>query len=83
MIQGVNLCLEHEHEHEHEHDHDDDDFGAGGMDWDDCFAILMEDRITTILDLPYRCLYCSTTGKTIMMVSDNLVYTDVHHCIIV
>ena len=49
-----------EHEHEHEHDHDDDDFGAGGMDWDDCFAILMEDRITTILDLPYRCLYCST-----------------------
>ena len=79
MIQGVNLCLEHEH------DHDDDDFGAGGMDWDDGFAILMEDRITTILDLPYRCLYCSTstTGKTIMMVSDNLFYTDVNHCIIV
>ena len=74
MIQGVNLCLEHEHEH----DHDDDDFGAGGMDWDDCFVILMEDWITTILDLPYRCLYCSTTGKTIMMVSD-MVYTDVHH----
>jgi hypothetical protein len=25
--------------------------GAGGMDWDNCFAILMGERITTILDL--------------------------------
>ena len=75
MIQGVNLCLEHEHEH----DHDDDDFGAGGMNWDDCFAILMEIGLLQ----HWICLYCSITGKTIMMVSDNLVYTDVHHCIIV
>ena len=53
MIQGVNLCIAGLQYQvvlavEHEHDHNDDEFGAEGMDWDDCFAILMEDKITTI-----------------------------------
>ena len=69
-------------EHEHEHDHNDDDFRSwrNGLGQLFCDFNGREDYYNIGFNL--LVLVVHGPGKT-KMVSDNLVYIDVHHCIIV